>query len=39
VKELKQLISIAERLDNGYDEFEANYPISKVSFERVPLLD
>jgi Ca-activated chloride channel family protein len=39
VKELKHLISQAERLDNGYDEFEKSYPISNVSFERVPLLD
>lgn len=39
VRELKQLISIAAQLDSGHDTFEASYPISNVSFDRVPLLD
>lgn len=39
VKELKQLIALAEQLDSGHDLFEERHPISQVNFDRVPLLD
>ncbi|MBU2871117.1 von Willebrand factor type A domain-containing protein [Colwellia sp. E2M01] len=39
VIELQKLLKHAEVIDNRSDDFEAQYPVAQMNFERVPLLD
>ncbi|MGX5172514.1 vWA domain-containing protein [Aliikangiella sp. IMCC44653] len=39
VKTLKEQVKIAQRIDTRADLFEQNHPVTKINFDRVPLLD